>query len=354
MIQRCASLLLAVTVVMMGGVASAEVTSISFDGTKVRVNGLLVNDGSAASGLLMNARMIHAATEDYNVGTRPNWAYPGSVWSAQRNVNEFMAALPTYASYGLDMVTIGMQGGHPRYHCADDANLRQRNFSMFAPDGTLREDAKVRLGDAIRRADANNIIVTVQYFYRTVDKDLNGSAAILRAIDQATAFLKSLNTGNVLIEIANESSDNNFNDPVLQVAQLDERIAQIKKIWPAALVTTSMSGGAVYPADLARAVDWTSLHGGNRSPAKVTNKVKTLLQLGKPVAVTEANWNLQVMNSVISAGAGYGYFDQGCEITGDYVGAARYRDGYQSLPVNYGVNTDMKRAFFTRVRELTS
>jgi len=339
---------------MMGGVASGEVTSISFDGTKVRVNGSFVNDGSAASGLLMNARMIHAATEDYNIGTHQHWAYPGGAWSAQRNVNEFMAALPTYASYGLDMVTIGMQGGHPRYHCTDDANMRQRNYSMFAPDGTLRADAKVRLGDAIRRADANTIVVNVQYFYRTVDKDLNGSTAILRAIDQATAFLKSLNTGNILIEIANESSDNNFNDPVLQVAELDERIAQIKRIWPAALVTTSMSGGAVYPPDLARAVDWTSLHGGNRSAAKVTKKAKTLLQLGKPVAVTEANWNLQVMNSVVSAGAGYGYFDQGCEITGDYLGPARYRDGYQSMPVNYGVNTDYKRAFFNRVKELTS
>ena len=29
-----------------------------------------------------------------------------------------------------------------------------------------------------------------------------------------------------------------------------------------------------------------------------------------------------------------------------------YRDGYQSPPIDWGINTDRKRAFFARVREI--
>jgi hypothetical protein len=33
-------------------------------------------------------------------------------------------------------------------------------------------------------------------------------------------------------------------------------------------------------------------------------------------------------------------------------GASNYRDGYQSPPVDWGITTDRKRAFFARVREV--
>jgi len=42
--------------------------------------------------------------------------------------------------------------------------------------------------------------------------------------------------------------------------------------------------------------------------------------------------------------ASWGYFDPG---------KSNYVDGYQSLPVAWGLNTDRKRAFFTVVRQIT-
>ncbi|HEX8200712.1 MAG TPA: hypothetical protein VF590_09510, partial [Isosphaeraceae bacterium] len=43
--------------------------------------------------------------------------------------------------------------------------------------------------------------------------------------------------------------------------------------------------------------------------------------------------------------ASWGYFDPGR--------TSNYRDGYQSPPVNWGINTERKRAFFDLVRQIT-
>ena len=56
------------------------------------MNGVPTNNGGQAEGLLLNARMVHAAVHDYNARTQDTWAYPGGDWSAARNVNEFTDA----------------------------------------------------------------------------------------------------------------------------------------------------------------------------------------------------------------------------------------------------------------------
>ena len=48
--------------------------------------------------------------------------------------------------------------------------------------------------------------------------------------------------------------------------------------------------------------------------------------------------------AAITEYASWGYFDPGTN---------NYSDGYQSPPVNWGINTDDKRAFFAKVREIT-
>ena len=50
------------------------------------------------------------------------------------------------------------------------------------------------------------------------------------------------------------------------------------------------------------------------------------------------------MLAALSEYASWGYFDPG---RSDYV------DGYQCPPVNWGLNTDRKRAFFRQVKEVT-
>ncbi len=49
------------------------------------------------------------------------------------------------------------------------------------------------------------------------------------------------------------------------------------------------------------------------------------------------------MLAAVSEYASWGYFDPG---------ENNYRDGYQSPPVNWGLNTDRKRAFFELVKRM--
>jgi len=48
--------------------------------------------------------------------------------------------------------------------------------------------------------------------------------------------------------------------------------------------------------------------------------------------------------AAISAYASWGYFDPG---------KSDYSDGYQSPPVNWGINSERKKAFFSLVQEIT-
>jgi len=48
--------------------------------------------------------------------------------------------------------------------------------------------------------------------------------------------------------------------------------------------------------------------------------------------------------AAVSRGASWGFFDSG---------ENNYRDGYQSPPVNWGLVTERKRAFFRLVKEMT-
>lgn len=340
------------TIVVLVLVPTAASADVSFDGTEVHVDGTPINQGSSAEGLVMNSRMVMAAIEDY--GSAQNvWAYPNGPWSAQRNLNEFIEQLPTYASYGLNMVTVGMMGGHPRFQCGDTGRIGRRNFSMFDSSGDLRADARDRLTQVITAADANGLLVNVQYFYRTADLHLN-SSTVLNAVDQATTFLRDLNVGNVFVEVANEVNAKNYDVPELKPDQIDDRIAQIKSIWPEALVSVSMSGGKLYPANISAAVDWSSVHGNGLSVSNTTLRTNQLRALNKPVIFTEDYWDGgTTMNAAVSAGAGWGFYEQGCEFEGNYNGSARYRDGFQSLPVNWSLSNPTKLAFFERVAQLT-
>lgn len=71
--------------------------------------------GQSMQGLLMNARMVNALFDDLNSHTRHRlWKYPDTQrWDPDRNTDEFVAALPTYAAKGLAAVTVSMMGGSP-------------------------------------------------------------------------------------------------------------------------------------------------------------------------------------------------------------------------------------------------
>lgn len=328
-------------------------TKVGIIGRQFFLNDTVANPGTRAEGTLMNARMIQAAIDDYNTNTRKVWAYPDSTWSADRNLSEFIAQLPTYRSSGLNMVTVGMQGGHPRFQCTGE-NVGGWNFSMFTADGTLRTDAAARLTQVIQAADAAGIVVNVQFFYQNQDNRLSGNTAVIKATEQATTFLRDLGAQNVLVEIANEVSTRNYKHSALQPSGIDDRIDQVHGIWPEALVSVSFTG--TYPAAVAQRVDWSSIHANSINASELRTKAQRYLQIGKPVLVTEDKWDNQASFDVaLDLGVGWGFYEQGCEYVGTYRpgSASRYRDGFQSPPINWSINTSGKTAFFNAVSAAT-
>jgi hypothetical protein len=76
------------------------------------INGVVTAKGSAAEGLLLNARLIQGIFDDDNEATRVNWAYPDTqVWDATRNTDELIGNLSSYVANGMRALTDGLQGG---------------------------------------------------------------------------------------------------------------------------------------------------------------------------------------------------------------------------------------------------
>ena len=77
-------------------------TRISIDGQKFLINGVPLHQGRTykgkpVEGLLFNCRMVQAIFDDENPETAGNWAYPDTgKWDPERNVDEFIAAMPDY------------------------------------------------------------------------------------------------------------------------------------------------------------------------------------------------------------------------------------------------------------------
>ena len=58
--------------------------------------------------------MVQATFDDLNPETAKRWAYPDSgMWDAERNVREFIAAMPVWKAHGLLAVTVNFQVGSP-------------------------------------------------------------------------------------------------------------------------------------------------------------------------------------------------------------------------------------------------
>src|SRR5690349_10817306 len=114
-------------------------TTLSISGEDFLVNGSPANagrtlDGIPLDGLLINSRMINGIFDDLNPETRQQWAYPDTgEWDAERNVNEFLAAMPQWRKDGLDAFTIGVQGGSPQGY----SKHQPWDTGGYNPDGSL-------------------------------------------------------------------------------------------------------------------------------------------------------------------------------------------------------------------------
>ena len=335
-------------------------TTVSIVGEDFHINGQptlkgRVWRGHRVEGLLPNSRMVQATFDDLNPDTRGRWTYPdGGAWDAARNTREFVAAMREWRARGLLAVTINLQGGSPEGY----SKGQPWHNSAYEADGSLRADYLARLTLVLDEADRLGMAVILGLFYFGQDERLRDEAAVVRAVDESVWWVLQQGYRNVLIEINNECNIL-YDHPILQpdrVAELIRRARGIEKDGRRLLAGTSYGGGTLPGDAVALASDFILLHGnGVSDPQRIAGMVReTRARLGgtpKPILFNEDDhYDFEKpQNNFVAATAehaSWGFFD------------FRRRDesfdeGYQSVPVNWGISSVRKRAFFDAVAEMS-
>jgi hypothetical protein len=339
----------------------ARKTEVSIDGDGFLINGRptyegRVWNGKKIEGLLLNSRMVQAIFDDLNPETRGMWAYPDTgAWDAERNTREFIAAMPEWRRHGLLGMTLNLQGGSPQGYSQD----QPWHNSAVAADGSLRPDYMARLERVLDRADELGMVVILGIFYFGQDQRLEDEAAIKRAVKNAVEWVFDRGYKNVLIEVDNECNVAKYDHEILKPARVHELIEFVKEIkrdGRRLLVSTSYGGKALPRENVVRSADFLLLHGnGVTDPALIAEMVQKSRQVPgyrpMPIVFNEDDhfdFDKPANNftTAIGAYASWGYFDY--RMKGE-----AFDDGYQSVPVNWGISSPRKIAFFGALREIT-
>jgi len=337
-----------------------------------------VYDGHPVEGLLFNVRAVQAIFDDAVPQTSANWAYPDTgAWDPDRNTAEFCAALAHWRDHGVLAVTVNLQGGGPLY--VPEINRHYDN-NGFTPEGELKPAYADRLARVIRRTDALGMVTIVGFFYWTMLLRMANADAIWRAAREACTFLASCGHRNVLVELANEIDVVVDQTPyaIFRPERQHEMLSALKAEFPSLLFSTSGGGAEVDtgrgmpPPSLVRTADYVLLHGNGLRPLQLAAALEAVQSMPsyflapKPIIINEDSPALPNLEVAWTHGVSWGYYDQGWHGQGadpweDYVPRPRYRDdapwaalsGYQTPPVNWGINTPFKRAFFERLSQIT-
>jgi hypothetical protein len=339
----------------------AQKTIVSIKGEQFYINGKPTYEGrfwkgNKIEGLLMNSRMVQGIFDDLNPETVSEFAYPDTKkWDADRNTNEFIAAMPIWKSYGLNAFTLNMQGGSPYGY----GNKKCVNPG-FNPDGSLMQPYMNRLDRILKKADELNMVVILGLFYFGQDQNLNDDKAIINAVDNTTDWLFKKKYKNVMIEISNESDHNDYDHSVLKperIHELIERVKNKKKKGYRYLVSTSFTGRKVPVANVVKAADFILIHGnGAKNPQQIQELIDKTKQVegfrNMPIVNNEDDhfdFDKEVNNMTVSLKnyVSWGYFDF------RFKGETDLKEGYQSVPVDWGINSERKKGFFNLLKEVT-
>lgn len=213
-----------------------------------------------------------------------------------------------------------------------------------------------RLERILDRADELGMVAILGIFYFGQDERLRDEQAVKRAVDNTVDWVFDQDYWNVIIEVNNECNVR-YDHDILKPDRVHELIEQVKereRDGRRLLVGTSYGGNTVPKENVVRASDFLLLHGnGVNDPARISEMVRDTRAVPgyspMPIVFNEDDhfdFDKPTNNMVAAIGefASWGFFDPGKN---------DHENGYQSPPVRWDLNTDRKRAFFAKVREVT-
>ena len=334
-------------------------TTISITGEKFLINGVPTFKGHSwkgyrLEGLLPNSRMVQGIFDDLNDSTRSLWAYPDTkTWDANRNTNDFIREMKGWHKKGLLAFTINLQGGSPQGYSKD----QPWENSAIDPVGNLRAAYMSRLEKILDKSDELGMVTILGFFYFGQDERVKDEDAVKNGVRNVLKWLSERKYTNVLIEINNECNIK-YDHGILKPDRVHELIEMAKGFSSNGnrfLVSTSYGGGNVPSAAVIKASDFILLHGnGVGKPEGIIDQVnKTRKVEGytpKPIVFNEDDhFDFdKPMNNFIAATsvyASWGYFDY--RMKGE-----SFNEGYQSVPVDWGINSDRKKGFFNLVETI--
>ena len=202
------------------------------------------------------------------------------------------------------------------------------------------------------------MVVILGLFYFGQDEELADEQSVLNAVDNTLDWLNESEFRNVIIEVCNEC-DTDYEHDILKPARVHELITRIKERtyngfnYPAGV---SYSGGTIPDVNVIEVSDVILLHGNDvNDPEEIREMVRRIKVLhaynAQPVVFNEDDhygfdqddYN---MKAAIESYASWGFFDyrrQGEE----------FEEGFQSVPVDWSINSERKKAFFEKVKEIT-
>jgi hypothetical protein len=312
-------------------------------------------NGTKIEGLLLNARMVQGIFDDLNPETSQNWIYPDTKkWDTDRNTDEFILNMPKWKSYGLLSFTLNMQGGSPQGYSQEQPWYN----SAYKEDGSLRPEYMIRLRKILNEANKLGMVPILGLFYFGQDEKLENEKAVINAVNNIIDWLFENHYKNILIEINNECNIN-YDHEILKPQRVHELIDLVKKKEKNGfryLVGTSYGGGFIPLSNVVKSSDFILIHGnGVTDPNNIKSMVdKTRSVDGytpKPILFNEDdhfNFDKEQNNftEAIKSYASWGYFDYRMK-------DESYKDGYQSVPVDWGINSDRKIQFFNLLKTVT-
>lgn len=336
---------------------SNQKTTVSIQGNQFYINGELTYngqfwEGNKIEGLLMNSRMVQGTFDDLNPDTVENFNYPDTQkWDADRNTNEFVAAMEEWYKHGLLAFSLNLQGGSP-------VGYGNHNWinSTFDEKGNLRPAYMERLEKVLNKADDLGMVVILGYFYFRQDQYLEDEQAVMNATDAITAWILEKGYKNLLIEINNECNGP-YDHTILTQPRVHELIQRVKKISDKKLlVTTSYGGGVIPQENVLKVSDYILIHGnGVHEPSGITEMVKKTKNVegfaNQPILFNEDDhfdFDAEHNNfkASIESYASWGYFDYRMD-------GEAFEDGFQSVPVDWSISAPRKKAFFKKLKEIT-
>ena len=349
-------------------------TEIGIEGTGFLINGRptyegVSCEGKPVEGLLFNSRMVQAIFDDDNPDTAIHWRYPDTgEWDPERNTDEFCAALPEYRRHGLLAVTVGLQGGGSIYV----PEVYDHYFnSAFAADGSLKPAYFARLERILAAADRIGMVVIVNYFYGKLLAKLEGDGAVRRATEGATEWLLRSGYRNILVDVKNEFRAGDGLCQSENIHQLIEAVQQTTLDGRRLLASCSIHPEKFLPDGRWQEVqDFYLPHGNSVWADELRRELRRIKESAafrknpRPLLMNEDSVYLDSLDAAFDEYASWGYYSQGYGCGGwkhgrfDWPAQDREKEygdlsGYQTVPVNWGINTERKRAFFDRVKTIT-